>query len=100
MAEFDPQDFLDLVHCIDKDQIKELSERIYSSCDTNNNGCLELEELVVMMKKMAECYAQKTGGPEPTDEQAETVARNCLAQIDADGDGSITKIEWFAFACK
>ena len=100
MAEFNPQDFLDLVHCTDKEQIKELSERIYASVDTNNNGTLELDELVVMMKKMACCYAEKTGAPEPTDEQAQTVAERALKQMDEDGDGKITKHEWFTFACK
>jgi hypothetical protein len=68
MAEFNPQDFLDLTHCTDKEQIKELSERIYASCDLNGNNTLELDELVVMMKKMACCYAEKTGSAEPTDE--------------------------------
>ena len=53
-----------------------------------------------MMKKMACCYAEKTNKPEPTDEQAEVVARRCLDQIDEDKDGKITKHEWFVFACK
>ncbi len=100
MAEFNPQDFLDLVHCTDKEQIKVLSERIYATVDTNQNGTLELDELVVMMKKMACCYAEKTGAAEPTDEQAETVAKKALAEIDGDGDGKITKHEWFVYACK
>jgi len=78
MAEFNPQDFLDLTKCTDKDQIKELSERIYASVDTNENGTLELDEMIVMMKKMACCYAEKCGKPEPTDEQAETVAKRAL----------------------
>ena len=97
MVSFDAHDFHNLVHAIKDDDVKAAIDKIFAQVDTDHSGFFELNEVLEMLKQVAYHYAMAKNLPHQSEEHLKETANRMFKRMDANGDGKITKEEFFAF---
>lgn len=92
---FNPSDFQALVSSDSDQEIKYLVEKIFASVDTDGSGTWSFNELRNMFQQMGYHASVQLGQVRPSDQQIQAYSMNAFNEMDADGDGCVTKQEFF-----
>jgi Ca2+-binding EF-hand superfamily protein len=100
MATFDPEDFLTLSECEDREETIRLCEKIFAVVDTNRNDALDKNEMIEMMTQFSGYIVKKSSGLEEMPSAAEIakVAEEALTDMDENEDGKVTLDEFKKYA--